>query len=762
MKRILSVLSVCLLFCCSARGEDWAHWRGPAQDGASADTGLPATFDINPKAQKNVIWRQPFGCRSTPVILNNRVYIINGVGAGLSEGERVMCFDANDGRVLWENKFHVFHCDIVSSRVGWTNPVGDAETGNIYVHGTQGFLRCYDKDGKILWNHSLTEEYGRVSGYGGRSASPVVDSGLVIVGMINGSWGDYARGANRFVAFDKLTGTPVWWSELPGQMKGTYYSTPVVTTIGGQRLLITGGADGAVHALQVRTGKLVWSYKFANGVVNSSPVTDGKYVYISNGEENDDPALQGGLICVDAEEVKDGQPKLVWEVNGIKFGYSSPVLADGKIYIASDSARMYCYDAKTGKPVGRAFPYGRLARGSPVWGDGKLYVFDVNGHFHILQPDKRGALAELHDQGFREKNGRGFVETNGTPAIANGKLYFGTLEEFYCIGTPEGKALVPPIPHEPEKGDGKAAQLLIYPADVVLHPGENADFQIRAFDSSGVPVKDVPQGEWSIPTPPKQPNGRQPPALAAELASPQPSQAQLKVKEMPGQQGYVEFKSGNMTARARVRVAPALPYKQDFTKVPVGATPGGWVNTMGRYAVVDLDGKHVLKKLSENAAPPVAKARAYIGLPTDKDYIIQADVMGKMVNNYMPDVGLINDRYRFVLDGKIDPDDGKRRVKIASWEGRRRIEQPVVFDWKPDTWYTMKMAVELTGKTAKIKGKVWERGKEEPKEWTKEFEDPFPMRDGSPGIYAYAAGSLQGELAEGYFDNVIVSLNEKK
>src|SRR4029077_12027390 len=137
---------------------------------------------------------------------------------------------------------------------------------------------------------------------------------------------------------------------------------------------------------------------------------------------------------------------------------------------------------------------------------------------------------------------------------------------------------------------------------------------------------------------------------AAEVAAPQPGKATLTVSPMPGQQGYLEFKSGNMMARARVRVAPSLPYKQDFTKVPVGATPGGWVNTMGRYAVVDLDGKHVLKKLSENAAPPVAKARAYIGLPGDKDYTIQADVMGKMINNYMPDVGLINDRYRLVLD----------------------------------------------------------------------------------------------------------------
>ena len=63
---------------------------------------------------------------------------------------------------------------------------------------------CFDKDlKKILWSHSLTEEYGRVSGYGGRLASPIVDGDLVIVSMLNGSWGEMAIGGNRFVAFDK-------------------------------------------------------------------------------------------------------------------------------------------------------------------------------------------------------------------------------------------------------------------------------------------------------------------------------------------------------------------------------------------------------------------------------------------------------------------------------------------------------------------------------------------------------------------------------
>src|SRR5260370_29207314 len=143
--------------------------------------------------------------------------------------------------------------------------------------------------------------------------------------MINSSWGDFSRGGNRLVAFDKKTGAVAWWSEMPGTPKGTYYSNPVVVTINGQRLLITGASDGGLHALQVRTGKVVWSYHYAGNVVTSSPVVEGTLVYCGHGEENEDTNEQGRFICVDAGQIVDGHPKLVWEKVGTKFGLSSPL-----------------------------------------------------------------------------------------------------------------------------------------------------------------------------------------------------------------------------------------------------------------------------------------------------------------------------------------------------------------------------------------------------------------------------------------------------
>src|SRR5947209_3952065 len=112
--------------------------------------------------------------------------------------------DANPGKVLWQRQFPVYLADIVTTRLGWAPMTADPETKKIYAHTTAGFLVCLDgQTGKTVWEHQLTEEYGRVTGYGGRVSGPICDSGLVIVGMAQGSWGSFARGANRFVALDR-------------------------------------------------------------------------------------------------------------------------------------------------------------------------------------------------------------------------------------------------------------------------------------------------------------------------------------------------------------------------------------------------------------------------------------------------------------------------------------------------------------------------------------------------------------------------------
>ena len=61
-----------------ACGGDWLHWRGPEENGVSREKDLPERWSPDPKTpDNNLIWKMPYGCRSTPLVMNGRVYIIN-------------------------------------------------------------------------------------------------------------------------------------------------------------------------------------------------------------------------------------------------------------------------------------------------------------------------------------------------------------------------------------------------------------------------------------------------------------------------------------------------------------------------------------------------------------------------------------------------------------------------------------------------------------------------------------------------------------
>src|SRR5215212_4476479 len=109
---------------------DWPEMRGPSRDGSSRETGLIEKWALN---GENFLWRVPYGGRSAPIVMGNRVYVQNPSGRGPNLQERVMALEADTGRVVWEYKFNLFQSDVPAHRVGWASPAADAETGNIYA-----------------------------------------------------------------------------------------------------------------------------------------------------------------------------------------------------------------------------------------------------------------------------------------------------------------------------------------------------------------------------------------------------------------------------------------------------------------------------------------------------------------------------------------------------------------------------------------------------------------------------------------------------
>jgi outer membrane protein assembly factor BamB len=757
MKYTFPLLVAALWCSAEVRAADWYNWRGPEQNGFCPETGLPDRFTPDPKApNSNCVWTAPYGARSAPLVMNGRVFIINQTGESVTQQERVMAFDADTGKVLWEHKFNVWHTDIVVDRLGWTNLAGDPETGNVYAHGTQGLLLCFNRDGKVLWSHSLTEEYGRISGYGGRIVSPMVDGDLVVVGMLNASWGDQARGGNRFLALDKKTGTPVYWASPAGQPKDTYYSYPVSAVINGERLILSGGADGGIHAFKAHTGEKVWSYVFGTSAVNVAPAVQGTRVWIAHAEENPDNNIKGRVICLDAGQVKEGKPKLLWKRDGLRIKFASPVLHEGRLYVADEGATLHCLDAATGKTLWQK-KYGRSSMGSPVMADGKIYVGAVNSVFSILKPGDK-SCDTLYKYTFPGKGGIN-VEINGTPAVANGRVFFATSEELLCIGKGGGQVggtdTATATDADLPEGGRKAAHLQLLPADIVLHPGESVSFKARLFDGHGRFLKETDVENLDLPSPPPPSNSKlTPPALRGDHTGGKFTAA----KEVPGQQGLVTAKADGVSGTARVRVAPRIPYRNNFEKVPVGATPGGWVNTQGKFAVVEKDGAKVLKKLATNPSPLVARANAYIAMPSLTGYTIQADVQGAKAEGDLPDVGVVANRYTLMLVGNT------QQLRLISWDALPRVDKTIAWPWKPGVWYTLKLTVDVDGDKAVVRGKIWEREKAEPAEWTVEFTDPAPNKQGSPALYGFAAGTVDEKHpgAEIYYANVKVEPNNHK
>jgi outer membrane protein assembly factor BamB len=770
-----SAVCVLTLACCvpAASAADWIHWRGPNQDGHVTGQNLPAAFGIDAPGRNGLVWKAPVGGRNAPLLMDGKLYVFGPRDPDTPvEGEKITCFDANTGKVAWEYKINNYHSDIEYSRLGWTSLTADPAAKRIYCHSTGGELLCLDATGKRVWSQQLSEEFGRFTGYGGRIPTPIFDSGLVIVAMVNSSWGSMAPGWNRFLAFDGATGRVAWIGETALRNNDTYQSSPVVATIGGQRLVIAGCGDGTLTAFKVRSGERAWSYRFCSKAVNPSPVVDGNLVYCAHGDENPEGGAIGRVICVDASKIdpKTKQPKLVWEYRrSNRFGLSHPALADGRLYIPDDASELFCFNAKTGKVLWR-YRYGTVSRGAPLVVDNKLYVFDVNAKLSVLtlRGDEEPDEAQTQEYTFGVPKGVvGFNETNGHPIAANGRMYFVTTFDTYCVGSPT------PQPDAPAKAKQAAetpfdpaaapAALRIYPYEASAKPGETVKVEVKYLDANGreLPAPKDAAPQWTLPTPPA-PKGKTtaPPALKGSLKG-EGNTATVVLDPTPGQQGLIGVTVGNLKAEARVRVVPQIGYKQDFERVPEGGVPAGWVNTAGKFTVKVVDGQKVLSKVNTDGRPPIARANGYFTPPESSNYTIACDLLGTEVGGKYPDMGLVNSRYTLVLDGKPDPESKGRTLRLAAWDPRGRYPVAVPFNWQKDTWYRAKFQVIPGDKAATARAKVWKRGEPEPADWTITHQFPGPNNNGAAAVFGYISNSSStAPGSEILYDNLSVTPNK--
>jgi outer membrane protein assembly factor BamB len=777
----LAALALCLVTPCSlshaaqtgaVRG--WLSWRGPAQNGASAEKGLPDKVDV-----KEALWTADFAGQSTPVIANGKLYIMGYVDDGPDLREGVACFDAETGKQLWEQRYNDFLSDTIYLRYATSSPAIDPETGNVYMQGTQGILGAFTADGKLLWRHSMMEKYGRLTFPNSRTASPIIDGDLVITRGITANWGAHGAGGDRFYGFDKKTGELVWSSSPGDRPRDNSFSHSYLGWLDGKRVLYSATGDGSVVCVNARTGDPLWRIPLFKAGINATVLVhnNDKVIAIYG-----TPYEPGQMVALKIQHVAPTnaaagpviieRPQAELWSNDLSTSTSSPILVGDRIYVVSEKGDLCAVDVNSGKVFWKLKIGIEQRNACPLYADGKLYVpmlddpaskteagseagseAGTKGAFYIIRPGQNEGTILSHIS----LEGRCF----GTPTAYNGKVYVQTTKKIYCFGK---KGNNPGLAGEPapEKwpAAGPAALLQVIPSEVVLKPGEAASFRVRKLDARGLlveEVKDVKSVQWASYIPPTaRVRSNMKASFNAEgklvaAADRTPSAGAFEAT-LDGVKGYI-----------RGRVLPGLPLKEDFESfnlsetttnaveapTPFAYPPLSWIGARFKFEVRDKDGTKAFTKTIDNIF--FQRATVFIGEPEMKNYTIEADVMSDGDRRKMSDVGLINQRYVIVLKGneqKLEINSNQERLRVPS------VEDESNFKWAVKVWYRLKARVDVAADgTGVVRAKAWKRGEPEPEKWTIEVPHKTAHQSGSPGLYGFAP------QVRVYVDNVSVTQN---
>jgi len=137
---------------------------------------------------------------------------------------------------------------------------------------------------------------------------------------------------------------------------------------------------------------------------------DGTQAFLSRGE-NSAFALRPGR--------GDLTDKLAWkQTRGLPY-VPSPLFYENRIYLVKDGGMVSCYDADTGEPVylqERVGPTGTYYS-SPIAADGRIYMASVDGKITVFQTGPKPNVAAQTDLGER---------LVATPAIVGDSIYYRT------------------------------------------------------------------------------------------------------------------------------------------------------------------------------------------------------------------------------------------------------------------------------------------------------------------------------------------------
>jgi outer membrane protein assembly factor BamB len=408
--KILFVLAVPALF-----AGNWPQWRGPNVNSVSDEKNLPVHWGKS----ENVAWRLPMPSRSgsTPIIWGENVFL------NVADGDKLelWCVNRVDGSIKWKRSTSAGNHRINKQNMSSPSPVTDG--ANVWVLTGTGILKSFDFTGKELWMRDIQKDYGRFGHNWGYGSSALLHDGALYVPVLHGMRTD---DPSYLLKIDAKTGKTLWRQERPTKARRESpdaYITPALLQYGNTVEIVLNGGN-VVTGHDPASGKELWR---ADGL---NPYDETDYRIIASAVAYDGiiyaPTRVRPLLALKAGGRGDiTASHLLWKFNNGP-DVPSPV-TDGKYFYApNDGGILWCLDAKTGQQIyGGQRMKPATYSSSPVLADGKLYISNEDGLTTVVKAGPQFEILAENDLG---------EYTLSSPAISEGQIFLRTEAAVYCIG----------------------------------------------------------------------------------------------------------------------------------------------------------------------------------------------------------------------------------------------------------------------------------------------------------------------------------------
>ncbi len=374
---------------------DYPQFLGPTRDARLPGPALDPDWASHPPEE---IWRRPVGAAwSAFAIAGDRAVTQEQQGVE----EQVTAYALATGEVLWR------HSDTTryETTIGGIGPRATPTLagGRVYTLGATGLLNALDLEtGRKLWSRDVLAENGAGNREWGKSGSPLVVDGLVVVSA-------GGRDGRSLVAYDAETGGPVW---AAGDDTSSY-SSPVLATLGGRRQVVIRNQT-SITGHEVATGEVLWSESWTGEFPNVAvPVfLGGDRMLVSTGYGIGSKLfrVESGAGGFELEEL--------WASSRLKAKFTNVVVHEGYVYGLDDGV-LVCLDPRDGE---RCWKKGRFGHGQMILVGELLLVTTERGEVLLLDPDPE----EYRELGrFRAFSGKSW----NPPALAGRHLLLRTDQE---------------------------------------------------------------------------------------------------------------------------------------------------------------------------------------------------------------------------------------------------------------------------------------------------------------------------------------------